>query len=222
MPANVRDVLKINIVFVGISLLNDPTEVRAFSEAIGADVALAETGLVLGFPPGPPMTGRKLALQRDRINIDLVPDRTVIEREFPADDDLERLAKIAGQAWEHTRSKGTPRAFGYNLELVYDQTSGHAASDYIGQRLFGEGNFAPEGWTLQGGAGRMFFDSEFGRWTIAVEPRFQDESATRVFLNLNLHKAEQRVPGQDEMLQSFKRIWEEASNFVHRLDGGAQ
>ena len=222
MPATVRDVLKINIVFVGLSLLNEPSEVREFSDAVGADVAQAEPGVPFGFPPGIPVPLKNLALQRDRISIHLVPDRTIIEREFPAEGDLERLAEVTNKALHHTVSEGVLRAFGYNLELVYEQSSGSAALQYIGKRLFREDPLAPEGWALYGGSGSVLFNSPVGRWTVRLEPRLNEEASTRVFLNMNLHKAEPRVPDREEILQTFRDVWTQAHNFVQLLDEGGE
>ena len=223
MPAQVRDVLKANIVFVGLELLTKPTEVTEFSEALGVDPVLAEAGLILGISSGRAGTGRKIALQRDRINIELIPDRTVIEREYPEEGALDRLAEVVDHAVRHTAlNGGKPRAFGYNFELVYDQTSGHPSFQYLGSRLFGNGGFALEDWNLVGGAGRLLFDSSDGRWTIQVEPRHNDEETTRVFMNVNLHKTEQRVPDLSELKMTFAQVRERAYAFVAHLDEKVQ
>ena len=222
MPVEVQDVLKINIVFVGISVLDDPGKVAAFSDAVGADVLRVgeEFGLVGGFSPVASAVGQRLVLQRDRINIGSSPDRTIIEREFPSENDLQRLADVADKALLSREREDLPRTFGYNLELVYDQDSGSPAFQYIGRRLFREDTFAPQGWALAGGAGRLLFGSSTGRWAVQIEPRFNDETSSRVYLNLNFHKKEQRLPDLDEMLRTFQYVWSQSHDFAQRLDEG--
>ncbi len=219
MPAEIQDVLKINVVLIGIGLLNTPAEVDAFSEAVAADVQMSAAGLVFGVPPIPPEPGRKLAIPRERVTLDLSPVRTVIEREYPDEGDVSRLADVAGYAVQHTApQEKLPAAFGYNIELVFNQTSGAPSLRYLGDRLFHQRSFGADEWNLIGGAGRLIFDSGEGRWTIQVEPRFNSEETHQVFVNLNLHKAEQRLPYTDEIRQSFMNVWNGVHTFVTRFD----
>ena len=224
MPVEVQDVLKINIVFVGISVLDDPGKIAAFSDAVGTDVDLLRVGEDIrfggGISPAASAVGLGLALQRDRINIRSSLDRSTIEREFPLESDLQRLAEVADKALRGREGEDHPRAFGYNLELVYDQDSGSPAFQYIGKRLFREDTFAPEGWALAGGAGRLVFGSAAGRWTVQIEPRFGDENSSRVYLNLNFHKEEQRLPDRAEMLRTFQHVWSQSHDFARCLDEG--
>lgn len=220
MPIDVQDVLKINIVFVGIGVLNDPEKVAAFSKTVGAEVLRAgeEFGFVGGLSPAASAVGQRLALQRDRISIGSSPDRTMIEREFPLETDLQRLAEVADEALQSREGEELPRAVGYNLELVYDQDSGYPAFQYIGKRLFREDTFVPEGWALAGGAGRLIFGSAAGRWTVHIEPRLGDASSSRVYLNLNFHIEEQRLPDRAEMLRTFQHVWSQSHDFARCLD----
>ncbi len=114
MPIDVQDVLKINIVFVGISVLNDPGKIAAFSDAVGAEVLRAgeEIGIVGGLSSAASAIGQRLALQRDRIRIGSSLDRTMIEREFPSESDLQRLAEVADEALRGREGEALPRAFG--------------------------------------------------------------------------------------------------------------
>ena len=220
MPATVQDVLKINIVLVGLRLLNSPSETKAFSDAVNTEVVTSGVGISIGMQMLSPEAGRTLALQRDRISLELMPVRTAIERAFASGpNDLDRLTEVIALALKHTQLAGNvPAAFGYNIELVYDQTTGLSALDYLGARLFGEGAPHVPGWSLVGGAGRYVFNSEAGRWSLQVEPRFNDEESTRVFLSLNLHKAENRLPDIAEVRAIFGEVWDKAHTFVSRLD----
>lgn len=213
MPASVQDVLKVNIVLVGVNILNDHSEFVAFSKAVATDVV--RIGEELGSA-----IGRRFALQRDRINMVSSVDRTIIERDFPSVDDLERLAEVVDNALQLTKAKGSPKSFGYNLELVYDQDSEETAFQYIGTRLFREDIFTPGGWKLGGGAGKLVFHSPAGRWTVQLDPRFNDMDSSRVFLSLNFHKQEERIPNLDEMLDAFNLVWSQSDSFVKCLDEG--
>ncbi len=222
MPTEVQDVLKANIVFVGLGLLNTPVELNEFSAAVATDVVTLGTGLVVGLPSVAPEPGRQLSLHRDRILLDLTPNRAVIEREYPASGDLDRLAEVVESALNHTDLAGRlPAAFGYNVELIYNQTSGSPSLCYLGSKLFGKSELGANGWTLAGGAGTLVFDAAEGRWTVRVEPRFNDSETTRTFLSLNLHKTEGRLPDSNEIRQSFEDVWKQAHDFVGRLDRSA-
>ena len=218
MPVNIQDVLKVNIVIVGVNILTSPKEFEAFSREVGTEVTEERVEIGNELTPVVSVVRRNLSLKRDRIIIGCLPDKTIVEREFPSKDSLNRLAEVAGKALQISSEGGTPRAFGYNLELIYDHDVGVSAFHYIGERLFREGTFSPEGWELAGGAGRLLFNSDAGRWTIQIEPRFNDENASRVFLNLNFHKEEGRLPNKEEMLSTFHQVWEQSHNFAHRLD----
>ena len=69
-----------------------------------------------------------------------------------------------------------------------------------------------------GGTGRLVFDGDGAQWTVAVEPRFNDETAKRIFLSLNLHRVEQRLPSTSEVETSFREVWNQAHSFATRLD----
>ena len=196
MPADVRDVLNANIVLVGIGLLNNPTEVSAFSELVDSEVISTGAGLVVSLPQGMPGPGQRLELPRERIFLNLTPIRIDIGRHYPTErGDLGRLAHVIACAVASTDLQGQlPTAIGYNLEVVYNQTSGEPSLSYLGSRLVNSKISGAPDWNLAGGAGLLVFDSPAGRWTIKVEPRFNQEDTTQVFMSLNLHKAEQRVP----------------------------
>lgn len=223
MTATVQDILKANIVLVGIGLLSKPNEEKAFSDAVNTEVVTAGVGLSFGVPTLPPEPGRTLELQRDRISLQLMPGRTAIERAFVSgSEDLDRLADVVGLALKHTHlgNEDVPTAFGYNIELVYDQTTGRSALGYLGAGMFGRSGLTVPNWNLVGGAGRFVFDSQEGRWSIRVEPRFNDEESSRVYLSMNLHKAENRLPSLNEIRATFTDLWTKAQRFVRLFDEG--
>ena len=228
MPVELQDILKANLVLAGISLLNDEDERNSFSEAIASEtsteilVPATPPFPLPGGPPTLPEPGMVLSLHRDRIRIASFPSRTLIEKEYPTLDELTRLAEVADLAIAKTHLMGrVPRAFGYNVELVYGPEPNLSSSAYIAGRLYGDREFGNEGWALVGGSGRLIFTGAGAAWTVAVEPRANDPTGKRVFLSLNLHREEQRIPGSEEILGSLQEVWNQAHAFAIRLDEGA-
>ena len=178
--------------------------------------------LVVGVPTASLETGRRFELPRERISLDSSSRGTTVQREYPTQNELERLSEIVSCALEHTDLQNqSPQAYGYNIELVYDQTSGNAAIQYLGERLFGGQELGDGDMKLIGGSGRIVLESPAGRWTVQVEPRFGDEQASRVFMSVNYHKQEQRIPRTEEVRQNLQELWEMANSFAARIDQGA-
>ena len=219
MAAIVEDILKININLVGISIPVDKEIISAFSNTVGTDVLWMGREIQSDLNPKASAAGQGLVLQRDRVSIMTLPDRIIVEREYPSESDLQRLAEIADAVLLHREGDTFPAAFGYNLDLVYRQESEFSAYQYIGERLFRKDVLTPEDWVLEGGSGRLIFGSSVGRWTIQIEPRFNQDSESRLFIDLNLHKQEQRVPDSNEMLRDFHCIWSQSHSFIDHLDG---
>ena len=217
--AIVRDVLRANIVLVGLGLLRDAESIAAFSDAVDSDVILDDAGLIIGVPGSNTHSPESSEFHRERISAKLLPDRTVFEREFPTRSSLHYLADVLGKAME-TRQQGSLNAYGYNLELAYDQASGAPSLRYLGDRLFAKGDFVPADWSLAGATGRQYFDSSQGRWTIQVEPRFNDPDSIRVFMSINLHKEETSLPDAIGVRQDLETVWDQAYEIVATFDGG--
>ena len=223
MAVEIQDVLKASLVMVGVELLNSREEVQRFSTAVGTDVM---TGTIMfpgipNPPPDVPAPGTTLTLNRDRIVIDVSQNRTAIEREYPAVHDLERLAEVAGYAIKKTKNfeNQTLRAIGYNIELVYNQTSGKPAVAYLRDRLFNPNVPRNDGWKLAGGNARLTFIDDDGRlWNISLEPRFNEQAVSRIFMSLNAHKEKPEAPNTDDIRHYLQEAWEQAHDFVSRLD----
>jgi len=215
MSAKDHVILKINLVLVGLRLLDTRQEAFTFSRAATSEV-METAPRVAG---GPSAYNRRLELQMERIAIDLGPDYTTIECEYPARGNLDRLVEIIRLAVHHTDRKGIePTALGYNIDLYYDQYSGQPALCYLGSRLFNKNNLDVPETELIGGSGRLVFKSAAEQWTFSIEPRFNDSETSRVFLGVNLHKVENRLPGPTEIKTSFEKIWEQALKFSQRLN----
>ena len=213
------EVLKANLVLAGIELLRTQNEITAFQTVVNADVATAASGVIIGSPTSVAEAGRLLSLHKDRIGLELFPSRSVITRAYPIEQDLDRLAEVADHAVTNTAlGDQQPRAFGYNIEGVYDQDSGQPAFGYIAARLFSGDILSDVGGQLTGGAGKLIFEEDAERWSIKFEPRFNDFAATKIFFGLNLHRAEDRIPSGKEINSSLQEAWARAESFARRMD----
>lgn len=219
MAATIEDIIKANFVLVGFRLLGTQESVENFRNNVGTDVQIANIGIdpnVEGERPPPALA---LVLQKDRIALQLSSVSSIVEMDYPTLDTLPRLSAVISRALEYSQETAQmPRAFGYNMELVCRQDSGDVASAYISKRVFSSAAFHPE-WQLVGGRGQMHFTDKDGRrWQVALAPRLEDESAHRIYLRLNLHLAEQRLPSPQEILDSMNSCWIHAGEFLSHLD----
>ena len=218
MATTLEDVLNANLVLVGVELLNELDAVERFRNELAPDLRL-EVGMAVDGATGLPEPSRTLTLGKDRIQITLHSSRATIAREYPDDSGLLRLAQVAARAIEFTKLESRlPQAFGYNIELVFNQSSGQPALQYIGDRLFASLPINEPGRYFIGGTGQLIYADDDGRWTITVQPRFNDTTTSRVFLSLNLHKQEQRFPDEAEIQTTLKKIQQEAVAFADRLE----
>ncbi len=219
MAVTTPEVIKANIVLVGLRLLSAPEEIEAFKRAIATDVQIAGAGLATNIHSGIAEPQFALALNRDRITLELSPSRSAVNRDYPSREDLSKLAEVAGQAIGNTSVEEQElRAFGFNIELVFDQDPETPAFTYLSRRLFDVGALGSEEWLFTGGAGKLIFDDGKRRWTIVLEPRFSDESESRVFLSANLHEVRLTIPTEDEIRNSLEEVWDEVHDFVQRLE----
>lgn len=137
MAITIRNVLNANVVLAGISLLNTPSELKAFMDGINVDEVVSNASLQSREPSPNADAERTFSLGKERITLDISLSRSILGRDYPEWEDLERLAEVAGHAIAKTDLLGrSPHAFGYNLELVYTQRSGQPAGRYLAERLF--------------------------------------------------------------------------------------
>ena len=221
MATTLVDVVSVNMVLVGVGLLRTPEDAERFKKSLDLDLRL-ELGIAANPQSGITEQSRTFTANRERLSLTLSTSRSTIGREYPQRTDLSRLAEVATQAISFTDlSDQELRAYGYNIEMVFDQNSDERAFLYIGNRLFGHMPDIEGRWTFEGGAGRIVFNDAVARRTFSVEPRFNDESTSRVFLSLNLHKNDQALPTRKEIEDSLDSIWSEAEEFMRQLDARA-
>ena len=51
-----------------------------------------------------------------------------------------------------------------------------------------------------------------------LEPRFNEQDTTKIFLSINLHRNEQRLPDKNEIRDSLCETWDQVHEFAIRLD----
>ena len=222
MAVSVQDVLMVDAVFVDLELLRDQREITECSATIGAEL-VPEGVLIAGSPQMSPVQGRVLRLPRDRIVFETSAHRTRVVREYPSSvDDLPLLVRRAAQAVSVSDLQGrAPASFGCNIQLVYEQDSGQNATGYLGRRLFIPTADLHEHWGLAGGFGKLLIEEGSWRWTITLEPRFNDSKTTKVFLDINLHVPERRMPDETELETLLGDLWNRAHSLIGIIDGRA-
>ena len=220
MAVEVQDILSINAVFAELDLLRNEQEIAACSAALGSEIITEGAGLVLG-PSGTPAQGRRLQMPRDRMFVEASAHRTQVVREYPAHvDDVASVVRLARHAIASTDlQEAAPSSFGFNIDLVYDQNSGQDALSYLGRRLFIRVSELHEKWEDAGGSGKLLVREGGWQWTIRWEPRLQARDTTKVFLGVNLHVSEARMPDDGEMEMMLRELWRRAHGLIENLDG---
>ena len=218
MGVKLHHVPSTNLVLVGLDLIATHDETEQFTKSADLDLRI-DLGHAINIASGETEQSRKLTSELDRIVLEISPSRTTITRQYPSRNDLARLSQVIATAISCTNLQcRTPRAFGYNIEMTFEQDSGETALAYLGNRLFRSQPPGNPDWHFVGATARSVFEDVSGQWTIAAEPRANDSTEARVFLNLNFHKTESRLPGEDEINDSLNRIWDEGLAFMNRLD----
>ena len=221
-----QEVLKLNVVLLGASLLAEPDEQISFATRVTADID-SEVLVTVPNMPAPSGFGIEieetptlLTLLKDRIALHSFSARTIIEQEYPIGNDLERLAGVVDFAIECTNpDRFALTAFGVNLQMSFASDSGVYGQQYVAERLYGGRILGDEAWTLFGGTGRVLFESEDGAlWNFNLEPRGNDPTNQRVYLGVNMHMSQPDDLTGDEILTALREVWKQTQCFVVRLD----
>lgn len=227
MAANVRDVISVNATFVGIELLPTEEAVQGFRDGLDTEVsssvaAAMAAAVVASAEPGIAGQARVLSIDKDRISLTLSSDRSIIQRDYPVVNDLPLLARVTGAAIANTdMSSAKPRAFGYNIQLVFSQDSERFARKYLSTRIFPKDYPRNSDWHLRDGSAKLNYQDDGGKlWTATIEPRFNDPNTPHVFLSLNMHIGEPRMPDTPEIAEHLETLWASAVSFVQSVDRG--
>lgn len=215
-------VLRVDTTLAGLEALRNDSEVSAFEEAAGTVVVSEGVGLRLTISAGQasPAPGRLLRLPRERLVLETSNRWTRVSMEYPGG--VEEVAGIGltlVRACDATAlENATPTAFGFNIEMVYDQDSGETAIQYLGRRLLRTPVGLVEGETRFGGSARIVLPEAESRLSVVIEPRHQSLDTPKVFLAMNQHFEGGRVPSADEMTERMSALWKRASAFATDLD----
>ena len=222
MVATLREIINVSLVIVNLELLATDDAVQRFQTAADVDVRYGG-GVNIDVISGQSNQSRVLHLDRDRINLNLAAARSAITKEFPAINNLEgetsRFAEVVNHALSAGQHINNARYdFGYNAEMVFDQDISPTAFEFLGDRLIKHENIAQPGCQFLGGACRMVIRDEHSRqWTYNLEPRFNDVQTSRVFININLHNQQRRLPEGMQTASAINQIVSNATSLMNRL-----
>lgn len=219
MSIRSQEFMRLGLAFSGIRLLQTDGELADFQDVVGTDVVVGAV-----FAPSNPQdreATQQFLIPRDRIRVDVNPAGSAITREYPDEDDLGHLAEIARQVIEISGKAQSPQAFGYNIEVVYDNDGNVPAGEYLSRRFFEHTIPRPNGWSQFSGWLTLGFREGETVWNVTLEPRFRDANTTKVYLGINWHHGEQRYPDVQEIVESLHKIWDEAIAYALQIDDWA-
>ncbi len=215
-------VLQMNTTLAGLEALRLDSEVSAFEAAAGTVVVAEGVGLRLTVSAGQasPAPGRLIRLPRERIVLETSKLWTRVSVEYPAKvDEIADVGRTLERACAATALRGAiPTAFGFNIEMVYDQDSGEKAIDYLGRRLLRKPVGLVEGESRFGGSARIVLPESESRLSVVVEPRLQSLDTTEVFLAMNQHFDRGSLPSAVEVTERMSALWQRAHAFATDLD----
>ena len=223
MSIALEDVLDVNFVVAGVRMLQELDHRERFAQRVGADV---DTDLISdpvmplpGLTPSiiTPSTEFQLSLQKERIVVS-VTSNTTVRRRYSDYNGLERLAKVAHLAIECSEMPFAPvQAYGCNVTAVYSQDESDSSSDFVATKLF-PGKLAQLGDTpIRGGSGQVIYQEGERTWAFRVEPRANDVSGRRIYMNLNLHVDKQLMPSEDAIWKNLQLAWRSTELFAQIL-----
>lgn len=228
MKIECEDVLNVGLVFPSIQLLNKSDSINAFEGSVGTDVtdALSPSGVAgvisinistsvgeatplsqPAIPSVPPF--QRLRVDRDRIVLDIVPDRTSITKEYPSRDEIGRFAEVVGIAFENTDFSEQPiRAYGVNIEAVYRIATGEPASQFIVSRLFTPNIFHDEGYEVGAEQFQLRLRRDERAWRVRFRPR-SNAQPDKLQVGLNLHNINDLglIPSSEAIAALCTQVW---------------
>lgn len=221
MIERIEDVLKFSVVLAGIRLLQAEEEVESFRRIIGSDVIEEGPGAsafltIPGVPGSPrPLLPQKLHLPKERVQLELQPDRSAIHKDYPTAEDIGRFSEIVRYTIERSNREGQDlKAFGFNLEAVYTLSEGKTAFDFLSTRAYHPGLLEGTGFTLIGGTPKLVMVKDDNLWSLTLDARFGDLQSDRVYANWNLHFDDTSLPSPHRVREELRRVWRETHLFV--------
>ena len=227
MSLQIEEIVKLNLVLVGVHLLGSTEEASAFEAQVDAEVLesvaqgiefnFSPSGVSASVPQSP--APRVLSLERDRIMLDLNPGRSTITRNYPDEESIGRLSQVANLAIVESNIQGQElRAFGFNIEAVYGLTSDDNALQFLASHIFAPNLFQRSGYQFIGGSPRLRLERDGRLWNFTIEPRLGDPNSTRIFISLNLHVEDIVLPSESDIKESLQEVWDQAHAIVREFE----
>ena len=203
------DWLSVSLVLVGPPLLESDNEVESFVSAYPTEIVVSPSLSDKG-------PGRRLSLDKERISVELSPERSSIKQEYPPQNNLSQFSKAVVLAFECSKSLEGIRAYGYNVELTYNQDSFPTSYEYVAKKLIPQ--FKPLERDLMGAMVQFRFpDEEQGKlWNIDIQPRFRRDDVSLVYCSVNLHVVGPPDPSKTVILIS--KVQRQAETLIRELD----
>ena len=223
MTIALEDVLEVSFVLAGARLLQEPNQREQFALRVGADVetnvapdpttsfpGIASTNIT-------PTTEFELLLQKERVLVQ-VSSNTIFRRHYSDHVGLERLADVAHLAIECSESAYLPvQAYGCNVNAVFTQDENVSSQAFMAANLFSSKLAKLGDWQIIGGNGRLVYQAGIHTLTFRAEPRVNDISERRIFLNLNLHTDAQIMPTKELIWKSLQLAWQSTDLLARTL-----
>ena len=217
MTLSLIDVVKVDAVLLGDNLLANESAITSLRKALDLDDLQIGRGLATQVSTGETAPSITVSINRERVTVDVLPNRLAVAKEYPSRADLSRLAEVVRTVVDCS-SLPTDRSVphGYNIEMLY-RCDGQTAAAFISEHLLMSMRVAKDGWTPIGNNGRVVYQHGERQWTFSVEPRFNDPQTPIVYVAANLHIDSQPPPTTGPLSKELDTVWEEAQEFVGRL-----
>ena len=237
MTLEIEDIRNISLVLPSVQLLNRADTKEEFEKQVGTEVTdEAQEGM--GFfvsigitqqtseappqtPVPPPPTLRRWRIERDRILLDLLPDRTTIVKEYPKREDIDRFAEVLDIAFQLTDfddQQNPLRRYGLNIDAACRVTTGERASQFLVNRLYKLNVFQEGGYGVEADLLHLRLRRDEILWRIRMRPRPAGPN-DRIDIGLNLQRDADKggMPAQADLAFWFTQVWEQMESIVELL-----
>ena len=200
-----------NMVVADFDAFNNEAGLFRFLEGVGAIVTSGQQ------PDGT----ISLDIHNERISVVRSPNgHTMIKRDFPdLPDDLDRLAQVAQLVFANTETTSESHTFGFNVEAACTQSLEEHSSDYLSEHFFDLRKLADDGMRDFGASSwELEFSEDDRTWRMNVRSLQNVLRRPNLFVTLNSHHAEQRLPDRETIAARLGETWEGIPEFVSKLE----
>ena len=236
MTLETEEILNINLTLPGIQLLNSDAPKEHFERLVGAEVIEETQAGTMGFyvsinfsqqadqetlhtPVAPPPPPRRWRIARDRILLDLLPDRTTIVKEYPNSDDIDRFAEVVGIAFKQTNfdvQQLRRGGYGLNIEAMCRLASEESATQFLVNQLYTPNIFQREGYGVDAEILQLRLHHDQEQWRVQFRPRLPND---RILIGLSLLKQANGglVPSAEDLSRWFTQAWKQMGAIIELL-----